>query len=462
MHWVDRAVMMGLLAAALAGLLLIRRSIAFKGTEPHCRRCGFDLAGIAINDVKGERARCPECGGGLSRPRAVRLGRRTRRPSLLILGLVLVLLGTSGAIWLVRVPRVDVPGYLPTPVLMALIRREPGTSVITEVVERVKKGRTDADQNAAIAACALARHQDPSRQWTEQWTDLLVALYNKSAIHDEDLYPGLRASLTAKVITRDRVRATGVQAMRAEIDLRRWIPYVTTTLGVTACRAEYHDESGRLVATASEVAPSMTEGWLAIGRMRREWAVQVPDVPTGIYQVTYTVTLGLRTGKIGEDAPMAVSVPVVVQRSIEVVSADTPVVPVTARSDAEYVAQHSLPRVRIEVRQPHGRPPRLRLDTWAERPSIGLSYRVYIKPAGASDDARILLGTMVVHEEPGDCAVGSAVVCEAPLDFDAQWVDVIFEPDPYAAEQNLCIQTVNPVPIRFDGIEMEWHTPRPE
>lgn len=76
------------LAVLAGGLVLLGRGWrgARRGDEPHCRRCGYALVGIASD-------KCPECGAGLADPGAVVRGERVRRPGLVWAGAVLTLLG---------------------------------------------------------------------------------------------------------------------------------------------------------------------------------------------------------------------------------------------------------------------------------------------------------------------------------------------------------------------------------
>lgn len=79
------------LAMGVVGLLLCATALRGRRIDdvPLCRRCGFDLTGIASG-------RCPECGVDLSRRRSRRWGRRRIRWWALAAGLVL---GVPGATW---------------------------------------------------------------------------------------------------------------------------------------------------------------------------------------------------------------------------------------------------------------------------------------------------------------------------------------------------------------------------
>ena len=73
------------LAAAAVALLVWSWRGRRVGGHTHCRRCGFDLYGNPAAD------RCGECGADLTRPRAVVVGRRKRRPALAATAIVVTL-----------------------------------------------------------------------------------------------------------------------------------------------------------------------------------------------------------------------------------------------------------------------------------------------------------------------------------------------------------------------------------
>lgn len=81
------------LALAAGALLAIAFLTARRGWEPRCRRCAHDL-----RSVKPSVGACPECGADLSKPDAVRTGRRRVRPVVATLGFALLAL-TAGAAW---------------------------------------------------------------------------------------------------------------------------------------------------------------------------------------------------------------------------------------------------------------------------------------------------------------------------------------------------------------------------
>src|SRR5438034_10252686 len=59
------------------------------GDHPYCRKCGFDLFGVA------ERSRCPECGADVTMPKATRIGTRVRRRGMLVGGIAITVIAAA-------------------------------------------------------------------------------------------------------------------------------------------------------------------------------------------------------------------------------------------------------------------------------------------------------------------------------------------------------------------------------
>ncbi|MFG0250927.1 MAG: hypothetical protein ACF8OB_18735 [Phycisphaeraceae bacterium JB051] len=61
-----------------------------KGDQPHCRKCEYQLTGIAT-----EQTHCPECGQSLTKPKAIVKGKRKTHTPLLLTGILLILITVS-------------------------------------------------------------------------------------------------------------------------------------------------------------------------------------------------------------------------------------------------------------------------------------------------------------------------------------------------------------------------------
>ncbi|TVQ51861.1 MAG: hypothetical protein EA377_11415, partial [Phycisphaerales bacterium] len=82
-------------AVALTVVGLVVACIGWRGRRiddhPVCRGCGFDLYGLSHNNEH-----CPECGRQVGVVRSVRTGNRKRRPALIALGVMLMLIAVGG------------------------------------------------------------------------------------------------------------------------------------------------------------------------------------------------------------------------------------------------------------------------------------------------------------------------------------------------------------------------------
>jgi hypothetical protein len=152
------------LLVALVGVRGRRR-----GDHEHCRRCGFDLSGRPEG-----AAACPECGADLSRRRATVKGVRHRRPWVTAAGVLLVLLGLSGAgFWSARSEWTD-----KKPVFWLRAEARAGSAAtrdkaLLELGRRLPLGMLSDAQVAAIVDDAIA--VQPTAAWASSWGNLVEA-----------------------------------------------------------------------------------------------------------------------------------------------------------------------------------------------------------------------------------------------------------------------------------------------
>lgn len=191
---------------AVVGLLLL--AIGLRGrridNRPHCRRCGFDLTGLAPQAAgSAEPTRCPECGSNVAAPGAVTMGLRRRRPLPLLLGLGALTLALAAASWLAfGGGRLNT--YKPVWMLRAeLAGASPATSASAraELDRRIRKlGTLTSPQAESIASVVLAHQADPDREWDPNEGDLLEVAHANGL-----LKPGTWATY-AKQAARFQVR----------------------------------------------------------------------------------------------------------------------------------------------------------------------------------------------------------------------------------------------------------------
>jgi hypothetical protein len=148
------------------------------GSEPRCRRCGYNLTGAAS-------ATCPECGGHGDDIGVVH-GLRRRRPVLMLAGIVLVL---SGGMFLgfkgyQRVQTINVYRYYPAGwVLDAAIAGQP--AALTELARRLRAEGLSDKHRDRLATFALAEQGATTPVGMLQaWVDMLEFLYQAGDLTD--------------------------------------------------------------------------------------------------------------------------------------------------------------------------------------------------------------------------------------------------------------------------------------
>jgi hypothetical protein len=123
--------------------------------HPICRKCGFDLVGRPA-----ESMRCSECGTDLSSPRSIRIGHQRRRPLLLSMGMLLLLIDALLLVQIVAsANHWDWNRYKPVWLLRSELRGSDPQSqgaALKELARRVNAGELSAAQATAIADWSLA------------------------------------------------------------------------------------------------------------------------------------------------------------------------------------------------------------------------------------------------------------------------------------------------------------------
>lgn len=213
----------------LAGLALIR--LGWRGRrinrDPVCRDCGFNLHAFRLPDMHAVPATqpadahatpsepseasashslalgapqsnetpiaaatspaaipitvtCPECGGGLKRAKAVRIGERKRMPLVAATGLLMAMLAVAplGAAFIAVVTGSDLSKSLPTNVLLWHSRfatREVSRAIAIELESRLLAKKLDNTQAAMVVERALELQADWQMPWLDEWGAVIEA-----------------------------------------------------------------------------------------------------------------------------------------------------------------------------------------------------------------------------------------------------------------------------------------------
>lgn len=235
-------ILLGLVALCAIVWAFVRSRV---GDEPHCRGCGFSLAGLSDPEV------CPECGRSISRRRAVVVGDRRSRKKLVVVFLVLGGL-SSALLWLDGASRrgfIPVSGYKPAWLLMGeayLLDDQRASAATDEIVDRVQAGELTSEHQDKLLSIALRRHAQTWRGFPDsQWVVIMEA-YTRNQLDTQQIFevmsryiegldlvdPKLGEAVFAPGETRD---------LTFGIHLRRGNLATTPIEVITAIRTSDHD-----------------------------------------------------------------------------------------------------------------------------------------------------------------------------------------------------------------------------
>ena len=166
-------------AALLALGLFGRRS----SITVACRSCRFDLSGSHGAAV------CPECGADLTRPRAFLNRPYIRRPVLITLASLLILISLigGGSAWYLNA-KPNLNAFKPTWWLTREAENldaQRGGAALNELLARQTAGKLSASSLERLLRGALARQADPSALWLPQWGRLVEAARASRLIDDQ-------------------------------------------------------------------------------------------------------------------------------------------------------------------------------------------------------------------------------------------------------------------------------------
>lgn len=180
----DLFTFLGVIAClAMPSFWLVRRGARGRrtGDHPYCSKCGFDLFGRPTDSM-----RCSECGASLNAKRAIVIGQRTRRPIMLVFGIVMLvittIIGATGGVeiykkidwlkarpdwWLAMEfdPAINPTGNLPLPWTGSIER---------ELHERLSPDNNLSGRAIRIMARRLSNRIDNNQPVNDKWTGFVL------------------------------------------------------------------------------------------------------------------------------------------------------------------------------------------------------------------------------------------------------------------------------------------------
>ncbi|HYE60457.1 MAG TPA: hypothetical protein VD997_00550 [Phycisphaerales bacterium] len=215
-------ILLALLGVMLLGTLLIVLGVRGKRLNDHptCRWCGFDLENIYPANVT-----CPECGAGLKREKAVRIGQRRKRPVFILSGVLFVLmpLAPIGVVLFASITGTDVNRYKRLGLLLWEVDRvdsKRAALIAGEFFNRLAAANVDIAQEQRILAYTLDRQADPARAWGKEWSDVIDRVRLNGRLMKQDEQRFLSQSVLPKLKARPRVTAGDVFPVGVAHELR--------------------------------------------------------------------------------------------------------------------------------------------------------------------------------------------------------------------------------------------------
>ncbi len=188
------AVLVGMLVAGVVLFFVGKRGRRLN-RNPVCRDCGFDLVGAYPGVVT-----CPECGSGLKRVGAVRVGVRRRMVSLMAVGALMVLLALAplGVTVYAGITGANINPSKPTWLLLMEARWSNANAadlIGKELLDRMVTKKIAPAEYGPLVEAALARQADRSMSWSDSWGDIV-----ERAATDSVLSPEQRASFEKNAV----------------------------------------------------------------------------------------------------------------------------------------------------------------------------------------------------------------------------------------------------------------------
>lgn len=204
--------------ALAAGLLIVGLRGRRVDDHPLCRRCGFDLTGRPAGST-----RCAECGADLTRPRAVRVGRRVRRRGALAIGALLLLafIMPAGVIGWGRAKGVDWNRHKPG--WWLVVETEGSDPVardaaLAELIGRLKAGTLSDDDLASLVGHALDEQGAPDTPWVAAWGEVVEGARAGGRLPDERWVRYLRQAIGPETLSLHIARGRPQDEIEVTVD----------------------------------------------------------------------------------------------------------------------------------------------------------------------------------------------------------------------------------------------------
>lgn len=435
------AAAVGAALCLILGMLLLATGLRGRRLDRHpvCRKCRFDLDGIFPG-----REVCPECGAGLERRRAVRVGNRRKRRGVLATGALLLIVGLAGASYLGYEAAGHVQWVRVKPVWWLRLGADgadaAAAEALTELARRIDSGRIGSKTARALGEAILERQADGST-WTPECAPVFEAAYRTGAMTDEEF--GTYAERAVAIATVTRTTA------RAGAPLRIWFHTSRSPTGAGATIKIQHIAT-RVLLNGEE---TLQLGHVGGTGFKGAWGggsigLDLPSTPTmpGPCEIVAEIQLGFHPD-VEVHADYVATGSVTCRTLVELVGPEVELVTLVDDSVMiELMANKTSVKVFDAVRW--GEVVHLRLQYGLERGSPPVAYDVYLR----SGDREWAADGFTAGPGP----TGSGGFAELPGDFDSEVVDVIFRPSVTRAEQSSSLVEILGGEFVIEGVPVQW------
>jgi hypothetical protein len=420
-----------LLATFLAGVVLF--VIAWRGRvvagSRLCRRCRFDLAGIA------GAANCPECGAGLGGGSAT-VVRRLRSVRLLMLGVVLMAgsLAAGGGVAAYRAWQANLNPYKPVWVLKLEASGMPSArsaAAISELCRRLRTGVLAEADIDSLVVDAIALRSTPNVPQDPAWSDFIELARVNGAVTDAQWVTYVRSGVALTCSVRRSMRA----GRSTPISLMVTGPRLGSNPPEAARARVRYAITGVAIGEHHAAFNNRGFGQSTVGRGGSSGSsvyTTAPGTP-GTFQARVTCSIQiLDPGSAGERVLGEWSQDFV--SDVQVVPESVPVV----RGERD---EALLPGVRAALTAT------LRLDApgmlgvmvQSNRPPANLAFEVFIRPCDGAAAGREFKAGSMSFPAGGTHGYGTSAEAEA---WDATSADVVLRPSIEAAEANVALESI--------------------
>lgn len=350
---------------------------ARSGDQRTCRGCRFDLTGLAPG-----ASRCPECGADLTRRRATTTGIRQRRPVMIALGAIGLLLSATlgGTLLWAGLTRYDLNRLKPDWWLAVQATSASGRAadpLFAELTSRLTAGTFSGTPALLLVGRALREQANPAGEWFGRWDAVFGAALANGWVSDDQL-----RAFAAQVYDL-RLRHRPTIRLGSPWTVGEWVTAVRVPPGAavaTGAILERVDVGGRRVYERLH-APGTVQTSSVRAGAHKDWVLrryEMPGLPgtAGVQPILAVFAVAVQDNSA--TAPRQVEVRVEHRGEIELVDAGAELVTLARDESLRQRVEGSI----------SARPLQLYLDprsvhTWSAvdvwEPPIDLAFEVFVR-----------------------------------------------------------------------------------